>query len=82
MDDKISFLGPDGLGTLWERMKEKFVTAGSAGTGDTEKEGLTKLYAETGENTDGAMTQKAVTDTLDGLGTAADAAFRKVFTKI
>jgi hypothetical protein len=26
--------------------------------------GLTKLYSATGENTDGAMTQKAVTDLL------------------
>ena len=36
------------------------------GTGTAETSGLTKLYAETGENTDGTMTQAAITTALDG----------------
>ena len=41
-----------------------------------------KLYEETGTNTDGAMTQKAVTELFGNLKDAAGAAFRTVFTKI
>lgn len=40
-------------------------TTYSTGTGTTA--GVTKLYTATGQNTDGAMTQKAVTDTINGL---------------
>lgn len=36
------------------------------GTGTADTSGLTKLYAETGENTDGTMTQAAITTALDG----------------
>ncbi len=35
-------------------------------TGTAETSGLTKLYTETGENTDGTMTQAAITTALDG----------------
>lgn len=81
MDDKLRFLEPGGINALWKRIKETFVPAGSASIGDTEKEGLTKLYTGTGANTDGAMTQKAVTEAFDGLKDTADTAFREVFTK-
>lgn len=82
MDDKLKFFGLGGLNALWERIKETFVPAGSAGVGDTEKEGLTKLYTGTGVNTDGTMTQKAITETFESLKDTADTAFKKVFTKI
>jgi len=36
------------------------------GTGNSTVPGVTKLYAVTGQNIDGAMTQKAVTDALGG----------------
>ena len=36
------------------------------GTGTASASGLTKLYTSTGSNTDGAMTQKATTDALNG----------------
>ena len=80
LDDKIKFFNPASLNALWDRIKEKFVPAGSDGMGNAEKEGLTKLYEETGTNTDGAMTQK--TETFVSLKDAAGAAFRTVFTKI
>lgn len=40
-------------------------------TGTSSKSGLTKLYTETGTATDGAMTQKAVTELYDGLSAIA-----------
>lgn len=82
LDDKIKFFNPASLNALWDRIKEKFVPAGSDGMGNAEKEGLTKLYEETGTNTDGAMTQKAVTEIFNRLNNAAGEAFRTVFTKI
>ena len=82
LDDKIKFFNLASLTALWDRIKEKFVPAGSDGMGNAEKEGLTKLYEETGTNTDGAMTQKAVTELFGNLKDAAGAAFRTVFTKI
>lgn len=36
------------------------------GTGTADASGLTKLYGATGENTDGTMTQAAITTALDG----------------
>lgn len=36
-------------------------------TGTTTTAGVTKLYTSTGQNTDGAMTQKAVTEAINGL---------------
>lgn len=80
LDDKIKFFNSASLNALWNRIKEKFVPAGSVG--NAEKEGLTKLYTGTGANTDGAMTQKAVTELFGNLKDAAGAAFRTVFTKI
>ena len=50
--------------------------------GTVEKEGLTKLYAGTGANTDGAMTQKAVTEAFSSLENTASTAFNTVFTKL
>ena len=47
LDDKIKFFNPASLNALWDRIKEKFVPAGSDGMGNAEKEGLTKLYEET-----------------------------------
>ncbi len=80
LEDKIKFFNSASLNALWNRIKEKFVLVGSVGS--AEKEGLTKLYTGTGTNIDGAMTQKAVTETFVSLKDAAGAAFRTVFTKI
>lgn len=38
---------------------------GSLPTASTETAGIMKLYSTTGENVDGTMTQKAITDELD-----------------
>lgn len=38
-------------------------------TGNASTAGITKLYTETGQNTDGAMTQKAVTDLIGDITT-------------
>jgi hypothetical protein len=48
-------------------MKDKNgkLTWKSLSTGNEEKEGLTKLYKNLGENEDGTMTQKAITDELN-----------------
>ena len=46
-------------GTQYELINTTYTTATNA------EPGLVKLYAETGQNIDGTMTQKAITDELD-----------------
>lgn len=46
-------------GTQYELINATYTTATNA------EPGLVKLYAETGQNIDGTMTQKAITDELD-----------------
>ncbi|MFG6369235.1 MAG: hypothetical protein K1W16_12585 [Lachnospiraceae bacterium] len=82
MEEKIKIFDSKSLNALWDRIKEKFVPAGNAGIGTVEKEGFTKLYTGTGTNTDGAMTQKAVTETFTNLENTASTAFCTVFTKL
>ena len=82
MEEKIKVFDSKSLNALWDRIKEKFLPAGNAGMGTVEKEGLTKLYAGTGANTDGAMTQKAVTEAFSSLENTASTAFNTVFTKL
>ena len=46
-------------GESYQNIQTTFTTASSI------EPGLVKLYATTGQNTDGTMTQKAITDELD-----------------
>lgn len=46
-------------GSNYQNIQTTFTTASS------EEPGLVKLYSTTGQNTDGTMTQKAITDELD-----------------
>lgn len=46
-------------GTKYQNIQQTFTTASSI------EAGLVKLYATTGQNVDGTMTQKAITDELD-----------------
>lgn len=82
MEEKIKFFDSKSLNALWNRIKEKFVPAENIGIGTVEKEGFAKLYTGTGTNTDGAMTQKAVTEAFSILENTASTAFNTVFTKL
>lgn len=52
----------DGVFTIgaWETIQPPVIE-----TGDDTNEGLTKLYSETGANTDGTLTQKAISELFD-----------------
>ena len=82
MEEKIKLFDSKSLNALWDKIKEKFIPAGNAGIGTVEKEGFAKLYTGTGVNTDGAMTQKAVTEAFNSLENTASTAFNTVFTKL
>ena len=62
------FLDLAGLQHFKELMEQKMQTPASSTVA-----GVTKLYDSTGENTDGAMTQKAVTAAINGVIAANDA---------
>lgn len=49
----------------------KVTDASGAKTGTAQEEGLTKLYTGMGQQTDGTMTQKAITDAITSARSAA-----------
>ena len=59
-----------GGNTGWSNWYEVYTSAND-NTGTATKSGFTKLYTSTGTNTDGTMTQKAITDAIPKTYTAA-----------
>ena len=67
-ESNTKFLDLAGLQRFKELMDQKFGQPASESTA-----GMVKLYSSTGQNTDGAMTQKAVTEAIDASFAANDA---------
>ena len=74
--DTISIVSGNNIRLTADATNDKITIAAVFDTGTASTSGLTRLYAETGNNTDGAMTQGAITTALgnkENAGAAASA---------